>query len=392
MTAASANLEDLYFVKETTYGITPTNSTAWETFRKTGESLRPAVESTASAEIRSDRQTADLVQTSFDASGPVNIEFSYGSFDSLLPGVFGSAGWATSSLATVTATDISFANADNSINSAGSGFGSFAVGDIIRITGSTSNDGIAVVVTATSAKLTLTGIAIVDESAGDSITVEEGENIRNGGTLSSYSIEKKFTDTSPVLHETFTGMVADTLDLQVSPQQILTGSFGFSGKASGGLSATSAVGSGSVAAATATDVLNAISNVEAFIGGVKSTLVTNLQLQIANNLRSRQVVGVRGAQSVALGSFGLTGSITFLLESVGEYAKLINFQDSDLLLKFTDGDGNAYGLFCPRIKYSAGGTSNPGQNQDIPVELSFQAILGRSTGLAYTASLYRWAA
>ncbi len=83
-----------------------------------------------------------------------------------------------SSTVTITATTISAAASDNSYNDSGSGFGSFGVGDQIIVTGFTGNavNNIfsATVTAATAAKLTIGGAdgdVIVDEAAGDSVTI-----------------------------------------------------------------------------------------------------------------------------------------------------------------------------------------------------------------------------
>lgn len=72
----------------------------------------------------------------------------------------------------VEATDISF-TATNTISSAGSGFGSFAADDIVRITGSDSNDATYTVVTASATTLTVTPATIVTESAGATVKIKK---------------------------------------------------------------------------------------------------------------------------------------------------------------------------------------------------------------------------
>lgn len=70
------------------------------------------------------------------------------------------------------ADDISFANADSSINTIGEDFttANLQVGDKITITGSTNNNGIFTVVTIATLKITVSE-TITDESAGSDITI-----------------------------------------------------------------------------------------------------------------------------------------------------------------------------------------------------------------------------
>jgi len=69
-------------------------------------------------------------------------------------------------------TDISF-TATNTISSAGSGFGSFAADDIVRISGSDDNDDTYTVVTASASTLTVTPATITTESAGATVKIKK---------------------------------------------------------------------------------------------------------------------------------------------------------------------------------------------------------------------------
>jgi hypothetical protein len=77
-------------------------------------------------------------------------------------------------------TDISFTSTDT-INSAGSGFGDFAADDIIRITGSDSNDENYTVVTASASTLTVSPATIITESAGASILIKKTNQVELAG-------------------------------------------------------------------------------------------------------------------------------------------------------------------------------------------------------------------
>lgn len=88
---------------------------------------------------------------------------------------------------TITATTISAAAADNSFNDSGSGFiaAGFGVGDRVRVqgfTGDTANNIVSGVITAlTTAKMTIGGTdgdVIVDDAAGESVTISKWESRR----------------------------------------------------------------------------------------------------------------------------------------------------------------------------------------------------------------------
>ena len=89
---SDANRTGLAFVKEAAWGTTP--SSVLQTLRLTGESLDYPVETTASNELRADRNTSDLVTVGFAASGGFDFELSCTTFDALMEGALCST-WAT---------------------------------------------------------------------------------------------------------------------------------------------------------------------------------------------------------------------------------------------------------------------------------------------------------
>lgn len=75
-----SNLVQLAYVKETTWGVTPTTP-QMQVLRYTGESINFEIQTTASAEIVTDRQTTDLILTGARNSGGYNFELSYKQHD-----------------------------------------------------------------------------------------------------------------------------------------------------------------------------------------------------------------------------------------------------------------------------------------------------------------------
>lgn len=85
---ASSNLARLLIAPEVTFGVTPTSGDS-KTLRFTGESLQFGITTETSQEIRSDRQISDLIQTGAEASGDINFELSYGTYDDLIAAALG---------------------------------------------------------------------------------------------------------------------------------------------------------------------------------------------------------------------------------------------------------------------------------------------------------------
>lgn len=71
------------YITETQWGVTPT-SPEFQTLRFTGESMKIDRENVQSDEIRPDRNVSDMIQVGGSASGGINGEFSYGTYDDIL--------------------------------------------------------------------------------------------------------------------------------------------------------------------------------------------------------------------------------------------------------------------------------------------------------------------
>lgn len=97
MTAfADSSQVELGLVAESVWGVTPTSpAPVFSLTRFTGESLGINRENIQSQEIRPDRNVADLIQVGGGASGGLNFELSYGTFDAMLESLLANT-WSTS--------------------------------------------------------------------------------------------------------------------------------------------------------------------------------------------------------------------------------------------------------------------------------------------------------
>ena len=114
---SNASFAQVRVMPEVTWGTVP--STAFTNLNVTSESLGVSTNFVNSQYIRSDRQIADNIRTGRAAAGSLGIELQYGGYDTMIEGAM-MASWGTT--ATITATTISAAAADNSYNDSGSGF------------------------------------------------------------------------------------------------------------------------------------------------------------------------------------------------------------------------------------------------------------------------------
>lgn len=384
----------IYEMPEVTFGVIP--ATAFNTVRFTGESLKYNIANTQSKEIRKDRNVPDIIQVNAEAQGGLQFELSYGNLDDMISGMMMSAWGATLS---IVASTISASSVDNSINDSGAGFPAFVVGQWIKIQGFTgacagvagagAACGYGQVVSRTSAKIVVSGITLVTDASGESVTVV-GAMIRNGTTKKSYVVEKEFADITKFI--SYTGMVVSSLNLDVSAGSIITGDLQFMGKSASAPIGTT-VGTGAAAAPPANPVMNAVSNVAAFFengAALAGTYAKAYKISVNNGLRGKNAIGVLGNIDIGLGDFMVTGSLETYFEDTVIYNKFRNATESSIAVRVVDSSNNCYIITLPNIEYTDGNIVAGGINQDVMAQMQFQAKL--HTTLNCTMQIDRFAA
>jgi hypothetical protein len=234
---SDGNRVSLAFVEETTFGTIPSGPPKLQKLRKVSETLQRNATYTDSAEIRDDRQVSYSVLTDVDGGGEIPGEFSYGTYDAFLEGVFQSADWS----AAVTISGIVYAITETSgVYKITRSSGSFVSDGIsayrwVRVKGFTTNPGefYAKVVAVSATELTIEQMTetLVAEAAGDTVEIEVGGMIANGTTQRSYAIEKRFEDLSATNNfARYLGYTAASLAMTTEVGGIIGITFGFLGK------------------------------------------------------------------------------------------------------------------------------------------------------------------
>lgn len=396
---SDSNREKVSFVKEVSYGVNPGGT--FTPVRFTSESIRQATQTTSSQEIRNDRNIPDLLRTGINAEGDINIELSYGSHFELMEYTLESAAWTgTVDVASVDFTFASTGGVTGTITRASGDFTAttppFIVGKWVEVSGMTTVSGAngwwkLTAVTATVA--TVTGyktMAAGTDTGGASKKVTLGGQIANGTTQSSITIEKYFTDLAGggSEYEISTGMTPGGFNLSLAADQIVTGSFSFLGKSCA--SSATAAGSGYGSESTGS-VMSGVDNVIGILEGGIAVSITAFTLQLQNNLRPRLEVGNLGATSIGSGSCVVTGTLKFYYTTKTIIDKYLAGTASTLSLVFYDSAGQAMVIELPNIKYTSGQRVAGGQNQDIMVEMGFQAIYSSTAANLHTIRIVRFA-
>lgn len=383
---SDTNLVQLFALKEVAWGTTP--ASAMTATRFTGEGLGFNIENTTSNEIRSDRQISDLIQTGAEASGNVDFELSYGTYDAFLEGALGGAfanldsgddnDGVIVSGTTVGNLDFSLNATTNEITLGSSVVHNIALGQWVRLVGSTADDGFHKVTSVTGNVIgveSLTTTEVLDET---DLAELQGSMVRNGVTQHSWTLEKFFSDITQYI--SFTGMMVNGLTLSMETDSILTGNFDFLGKTSA-IAATT-VGTGGPNAATTSQVMNAVSHLSGIREGgslLTGTFISSMELNVAANLRPQKAIGNLGAVAVGLGQLDVNGSISVYFEDEVLYNKYLNNTETSISYVIQDAASNAYVITLPRVKYGTANVVAGGINSDVIAEMTYQAILDSAT-------------
>lgn len=374
--SATSNRVLLSYVEESTFGITP--NSALQEIRMTGESLKGDTTTTNSAEIRDDRMISDVLRTMVAASGDINFELSYGSFDDFMVAALRSAGWSTGEAVITTSTDLTFASNTITLGS-GSWTNTPAAGDWIRITGATDNAnnvGYFKVTAATSTVITVAQTFTDTGAESGSVTIYNGAQITNGTTETSFSIERKYQDLTDI-HEGFVGMEIETFNLSITAEGLVTGSFGFMGKLASSDATSDGIGDGSYTDANTNSIINATDNVQGIQENYADLGSTAFSLSLTNNLRGRTQIGALGYQSMGDGQIELTGTIQKYFENNTLFDKYLNFTETSLVVIINDATtvatGNAYVIEIPLVNFTSGQRTAGGSNADIIADLAWSA-------------------
>lgn len=164
----SANLVQLAYVAESSWGVTP-ETPQMTLLRFTGESLNYDIDYVRSAEITPSRQVLDVVNVGYRASGAINVEMSATTFDDFIASVLCRPWTTLPMIVNLTAdTEVSGVTDSSDTFSVAAGGASFKLGHLLRTTGftNTANNGIFRVASSTANTVVVGGTpTLVDETA-----------------------------------------------------------------------------------------------------------------------------------------------------------------------------------------------------------------------------------
>jgi hypothetical protein len=194
--------------------------------------------------------------------------------------------------------------------------------------------------------------------------------LKAGVTRRSFTVERKFGDLDTPEWHRHTGCEFNTLALSVSPNSMVTATFGIIGK-------DLSIGTSALSGATyASDSGN--KPFDSFTGSIQEggsaiATVTAIELNLANGIEPLFAVGSQTTQRPSIGKSRLTGTLTTYFESSALYEKFLNETESSMQLVLTDLDGNSYTVDIPRVKYNTGQPDVSGEGA-VTIPMEFVAL------------------
>lgn len=390
-TFADSNRVGLRWVAESTWGTTPAGP-AMQALNFTGESLVSTNNTVTSDTIRDDRNVSDLTIVGGGAGGDVSFELRYDDIDDLILGAL-NADWVEVAITSSGVASAAFATsstiiADTNVLSA------VVSGMFVRVGSATTagNDGTYRV---TNTSTVAAGrheihLAVASSGGAPGFSTEvfgagtrlQGKNARNGTTRKSFTLEKAFTDVSSAFHQ-FSGMRVTQMDLDITSQQILTGSFGFTGK---GQDVASATVASTVADPSTNTVMNASGNVGSiWEGGESQTdlIFESITLSLNNNPREQTRVGSDQLAGVGQGRCEVTGSFEAYFANNQIIDKYVAGTKTSLRFQVNDLSGNSYVFDIPKVTLTDTAITADGPNDDVMQNVSWGASVDDTNTYAF---------
>lgn len=387
---SDANRVALSYEKEgAAYGTAP--AVALEDVRYTGETLTHETNSVSSAEIRADRQVADVTRVGVGASGDTNHELSFSEFDDWLESALLSSPFTAEISGLENAQTVSVGSGDGIYTiDASSWTFTPVVGDVLEIRGDViaANNGFKIVTAATTTTITVSETGTTT-SATQTLVIDNLGSVTNGVTFASYHMQKEFEDLTNIF-QLMEGGVIEGVNLEAALEGIVGLVFNWVGKrfVSPAPSSTFAARNGT----TSNEIMNTVDHIPTIGEGTThaATDLTNFTMGLVNNTRQLGELGKLGAQDIGLGKVDVTGQIQLYLEDMALMDKYTGNVATELIIVFEDTLGNGYVVFLPKTKFTAGASNATGQDTDVIADYTYTAY--RSEIFTYTIRIARFTA
>jgi len=186
-------------------------------------------------------------------------------------------------------------------------------------------------------------------------------------------------------YQRYYGLTPNTLTLTITPNQPITGSFGFIGTTVESDDAEAA--GASYTPAPATPVMTApyvtaitLTDADGVVLDVNTYCFTSLTFNLNNNDRGISCIGYLGIKETVFGQ--LEGTIAYSVQYSNDFLlqAYLDQVELGLVVEMRDTPGNTYKWTFPRIKVQSCTIAAGGKNQEVPVTGNFVILKAATTG------------
>lgn len=195
--------------------------------------------------------------------------------------------------------------------------------------------------------------------------------LKTGTTFRSFTFERYFDLDTDEYHRS-TGVVVNSFNLSVSPNSMVTASFGVVGKDLDSSNFTSQVAGATYGAVSTNSPFDSFTG-SILEGGVSIATVTQIDLSWENGYEPAFVLFDDTTIQPADGKSRLTGTLTAYFTSAALYSKFINETSSSITFTLTDPDSNSLTFDMSNIKYTSGNPDVSGEGP-VTIALEFTAL------------------
>ena len=193
--------------------------------------------------------------------------------------------------------------------------------------------------------------------------------LKAGVTPKFFTIERAFADASE--YWPFTGCMVNSMSLEITPNGMVTGSFGIIG--TGTMTPASSALDASVTAAPTNPPFDGFTgSIEEGGGAVNN--VTGLSIALNNNLNPTYVVGSDTAPQILAGQSILTGTSTHFFESEALLNKFLAETESSIEVTLEGISGGDITILIPRVKYTSADVDVTNANDGLLVSMPWHAL------------------
>jgi len=214
-----------------------------------------------------------------------------------------------------------------------------------------------------------------------------GDVLKNGVKRHSFSFETKFLSGTANRYIRQRGCLINSMALDITSRQILTGNFDILGF--GGSASDAEIAGATYLDATTTSVMNAGTSFATLdITGVSpAPTIMGLTVNINNNLREQAAVGSVDLAGIGTGRFEVSGTMNAYFEDLSLYNAMLDHDDIALEFVIGNESGSMYKFRLPKIKLATAVVENAGNNQDVMLNIDYNAILSTEGSPSDNASL-----